>query len=924
LHALGVKQLLAGRYDDAAQSLVAAAREQPNNARYVSDVATVQLERARRGLRPDDLPRALASADRARRLDPSLREAWFNRALATTALSLTEQAKQAWTEYLARDSASPWAAEARTRLQELSKPTPAAAWAGIERQLQGPLDATLADEAVRAQMTEARNFVESDLLPAWAAAVERGQDSSRELNRIRLLADALARLSDDFLYKDTVAAIDRAEGRGAKALASLARGHRLYREASSVFAEDRFAAAVKPLEISRDELSAAGSSYSIRAELDLGAAAYYSGRAVEAGAVLESILKRARNAGYSYIAARVTWQQALGAFGQGRLGETRSLYEETLAAFERMGDKEQEAAAHNLLASLDLYLGDERRSWQHREAALSGLAIVRSPRLRYNLLLGAASAIGRDDTEAALAFQNAVVESAAASGRDAAVVESLTQRATFLMSLGRYNEAHASVGAARTALQKLTDSGFQQRMEVSILATESDVVRNENPALAVEKATRAISLVDQRRDRRRLAQLNLRLAKANIVWGRLKEAEIALAHGIRAFDEERSSLTDGRISTLDEAWQLLETSVHLSIKSGDYLRAFAMSERARMRTVAEAKGPTGTRSLGDVQGGLAPDQAIVALNQFDDELAVWVIRRDRFEVIRRPVTRRDAEKLVARQQEEIWHEAATPVASRDLYNEILRPTSAHLRGVSRLVVVPDATYDNVAFAALWDSSRSRFLIEDITLTMSPAIGATFGNLRTARAESEPLIVGGPGRNADAEARAVAAVYQGSSLLTGSAATSRRFFNDAPGRSLVHLAARTASNDAYPLLSHILLADDAGRRHSGAILGQDIAARSMSQTSLVVIDEIEASSTDRGEGTLSLARAFMAAGVPAVLGTLPGAGEAATRDLMIGFHRRMSAGMSASEALTDLQRNVLQSNGRRLGAWSALVMYGSDR
>jgi len=123
MHAIGVSQLLAGRYDDAAQSLLAASREQPANARYLSDVAAVQLERARLGLRPDDLPRALAAADRARRLDPSLKEAWFNRALAASALSLTADARAAWTEYLKRDSVSPWASEARARLDELSKPT---------------------------------------------------------------------------------------------------------------------------------------------------------------------------------------------------------------------------------------------------------------------------------------------------------------------------------------------------------------------------------------------------------------------------------------------------------------------------------------------------------------------------------------------------------------------------------------------------------------------------------------------------------------------------------------------------------------------------------------------------------------------------------------------------------------------------------
>src|SRR5687768_4982683 len=136
LHARGVSQLLAGRYDDAVQSLLAASREQPANARYLSDVAAVQLERARLGLRPDDLPRALAAADRARYLDPSLQEAWFNRALAATAMSLTADARNAWTEYLKRDSTSPWAAEARKRLDELARPSRAEAWVAMEGRLQ--------------------------------------------------------------------------------------------------------------------------------------------------------------------------------------------------------------------------------------------------------------------------------------------------------------------------------------------------------------------------------------------------------------------------------------------------------------------------------------------------------------------------------------------------------------------------------------------------------------------------------------------------------------------------------------------------------------------------------------------------------------------------------------------------------------------
>ena len=116
----------------------------------------------------------------------------------------------------------------------------------------------------------------------------------------------------------------------------------------------------------------------------------------------------------------------------------------------------------------------------------------------------------------------------------------------------------------------------------------------------------------------------------------------------------------------------------------------------------------------------------------------------------------------------------------------------------------------------------------------------------------------------------------------------------------------------------------GVRHSGVVLGRDIAASAMTRTRLVVIDNRTADQSTSSESSEGLARAFIAAGVPAVIGTLPGADEQATRELMVGFHRLMATGITADEALNTLQRNVLQSNGRRLGAWCALVLYGSDR
>jgi CHAT domain-containing protein len=183
---------------------------------------------------------------------------------------------------------------------------------------------------------------------------------------------------------------------------------------------------------------------------------------------------------------------------------------------------------------------------------------------------------------------------------------------------------------------------------------------------------------------------------------------------------------------------------------------------------------------------------------------------------------------------------------------------------------------------------------------------------------------GAGERGSEDARNVASLYPSASLLVGQAATGERVLASAGSHAIVHVSAPVISSRSKPLMSRLVVADDAAIRHSGLVSGGDISAQPMTRTRLVVLSEIETSSSHRSEGTLSMARAFMAAGVPAVVGTLPGANENATRNLLIGFHRAIAGGASAEQALHQIQRNAIQQNGRRLGAWTALVLYGSDR
>jgi CHAT domain-containing protein len=255
-----------------------------------------------------------------------------------------------------------------------------------------------------------------------------------------------------------------------------------------------------------------------------------------------------------------------------------------------------------------------------------------------------------------------------------------------------------------------------------------------------------------------------------------------------------------------------------------------------------------------------------------------------------------------------------------LFDTIVRPISRHLDGVTRLVFIPDATYEAVSFAALWERASNRFLVEQFKISAVPNVTALTSSAADVATQAAPPLI--MGRDAAITA-SIAAAYASSQVVSGEQANRSTFLTQIPDSAIVHLAVPTRSNAHYPLLSRLILADDPGQPRSGEILGSEIAARAMTAR-LVVLDEIALAPAYQSAGSFALARAFLAAGVPAVLGTLPGADEDATRALIVGFHREMAGKASAAETLSRVQRNALQQNGGRLGAWTALVLYGSDR
>jgi CHAT domain-containing protein len=79
--------------------------------------------------------------------------------------------------------------------------------------------------------------------------------------------------------------------------------------------------------------------------------------------------------------------------------------------------------------------------------------------------------------------------------------------------------------------------------------------------------------------------------------------------------------------------------------------------------------------------------------------------------------------------------------------------------------------------------------------------------------------------------------------------------------------------------------------------------------------------ERGEGVLSLARPFLAAGVRQVLATVTAVDDEVA-PLLVHFHTRLHEGMSPADALREAQIRAWKNDGRiSLRGWAAFELFG---
>jgi CHAT domain len=183
------------------------------------------------------------------------------------------------------------------------------------------------------------------------------------------------------------------------------------------------------------------------------------------------------------------------------------------------------------------------------------------------------------------------------------------------------------------------------------------------------------------------------------------------------------------------------------------------------------------------------------------------------------------------------------------------------------------------------------------LTVVPS-AATWLRARDAAAPAgHTALVAGPGLACAAEEiAAVRAHHPGAVVLTGPAATADAVRAALDGAAIAHLAAHGTFRSGNALFSSIRLAD-------GPLVTYDLE-HLRRPPRLLVLSACDAGRADvrAGEAVMGMVGCALSYGTATVIAGVTPVGDAAARDLMTEFHRRLVAGRSPAEALAATRRD----------------------
>lgn len=914
-HASAIAYLLAGQ-TKTASTLLTEVTSRAGHARIWSDLAVVRYIEAEEMEDPSLLAEALAAADEALRLDVTCVEALFNRALVIERLGLRNQARAAWQRYITVDPKGPWATEAERHLRALEPRTEFRN--ELNRNYEGLQRNDLAAQTLaREYPQEARVWGESEILARWAESTQNGDAAAAtaHLRVARAFAQEITPRGDSMLA-DAIAAIDAADAAHVRRLAD---GHLCFRLAQRRYkagmpsdAEGLFARAHAEFE--------AGASPLALVAAYLSANTIYDQRRLTESAVILETLSTTAPAKYPAHRAQVAWQLGLVRASQGRWGDAIDSLTDSVRTFELLHETRYASRVRSILAEVYDRIGDSREAWQHRITALREID-GDSDELRISIDALARNAAANREWSVTVALLGLQLELLDGSDDEAQTADVLVRRARMNMRLGHDARASEDLARAGNAIDRIQDPMIRERVHADRLAVQGELATSPE---AIALLTRALTFHKSKGRRSNVPELYLLRGRALVANGNKERAAADFEAGVREIESVQRLLSpidrNGELGTTTR--ELYEEAVALALLRGDVTSAFSYAERAQ--TPVE---------FSKAMAAIPPGDIIIEYLALPRHLVIFTVKDGRIQAVQIEIARHvllDEIDQLAMSATSSDRTQFRHVASA-LYKRLIAPVVDEITEGGRVIFVPDSLLGNVPFAALVGPD-SRYMVEKYTIIVAPS-ATTFAR-RTARSHVSTgpidlLLIAGPFRrdgnlgrlsSAQNEAEAVAAVY--ASRAKHANPTTRAGFE-----------ARAASADVIHFVGHAVASDDrinaalATSRADGTtdhLTVDEISVMRLTHTRTVVLAACNTGRNrkDARHGNMSVAQAFLAAGVPSVVATLWNIDDAAAAEFFPRFHEHLAQGRSPADALRATQLEWLHRSDAQVSMWAAVQVVGS--
>lgn len=978
-HAEAMGYFIRGKLNYGLELLEKASEQEPMNACMLNDLAAGYVARAELLNQPKDLFHALSVIDEAATNEPDKPDIIFNKALILEKLFLWPTARKTWEEFLTIERSPEWQAEARKHIAIIDTPPPSAAWP----QEQVKLEAAALNgdkDKVKAIIEKFGHFAYvhalDEMIPQWADSMANNnlEQANKSLTIARVIGDGLVDVQDEHLIKDLVANIDQVvKQKNHRDVQDLIIAHQKLHEGRNLFEKSKLEKSYNSLEIALNKftkLEDKGGDTLTKCYISF---CLYLKTFEKALSIANDIIVVAETAKYSNLLAYIFIFVGHCYFDKSEFSFCINYFEKAINLSETTKDPDTNAQG-NYLLSQTLQLLNDNKIWNYQFQALFTIRKLIKKEKLIRIFIGIAQQLtSYNEIKVAKYFYDEAIDIAKTSGNAIHILTGFLYRSEILFKLGNEKAALDDLVSAKSYLNNVSDPLYSDFAQEILSFREGGYKVSLNPKEAIDKLTYFIKTYKNPSTKQFIDQAYIYRAKAHLILGESLLAEADLKSAIEELervrlninsDEQRISFFTSPLSPYDEMINLQINNLH------HFDNAFDYTEASRARALLDILNNPQTDikvdttkgailktvgkplTLTEIQQQIPNHTTLLQYSLINDKLFAFIVRQHQFNLVQIPVNPKHLTDLIDTYRNSIEKHASIDELnnlSQSLYNIIFKPLISYIRVNEKLVIIPDKILHNISFAALKDQTQEKYLLESFTITIAPSASIYISCLQRDNELSNEtnkglFVIGNPYFNrkifpnltylvySEKEAKSIKELYANSTnseVVLQNNATKDALISGIARHTIVHYAGHAIMDSNTPLNSKLVLAPgkhEDGTQDDGIFYAHEIYGQKFPYTRLVVLAACKtaAGQLSKGEGLSSLARPFLAAGVPMVVASLWNANDGASEQLFEIFHRQLINGQPFDEALRTAQLELIHSPNKDLNSpimWGCFVILG---